>query len=351
MDLASTITMTATLTSSINIKSVFEILPIVHPRNPDGTKFMHPKNTREKIPYFGVENIIVCVKYINKIRGIRQNKKHMNNVISVDLQVYNKNINLKLAKNNLQLTGATSDVMGRNSFLVLCSHLNMVQRNLDYIRSLSDDKKKYTVNWVLEKTTPVKIIKNGVEKLIIPKFDYENVTKEAESNPLVDSHFASFLWQFSDEFESYKDFNDKIVKVLEICFGEEDIILEDKEVSIDNWKISNSVYNYTFNEGNELSLIGLSQYLYKKGFSIQFHNWNSRHLKVSIPVGEDAESVESESTSESKTTKSSSSNKIKIHRFSIHRGGCSIKQTSPSDSGSAFEARKILLDAISEYEE
>jgi 2C-methyl-D-erythritol 2,4-cyclodiphosphate synthase len=116
MDLASTITMTATLTSSINIKSVFEILPIVHPRNPDGTKFMHPKNTREKIPYFGVENIIVCVKYINKIRGIRQNKKHMNNVISVDLQVYNKNINLKLAKNNLQLTGATSDVMGRNSF-------------------------------------------------------------------------------------------------------------------------------------------------------------------------------------------------------------------------------------------
>jgi hypothetical protein len=355
MDLASTITMTATLTSSINIKAVFELIPIVHPRNADATKFLHPKNTRDKIPYFGVENIIVCVKYINKIRGIRQNKKHMNNVISVDLQAYNKNINLKLARNNLQLTGATSDTMGKNAFIVLCSHLNMLQEKVNYIRSLSEEVKHHTVKWVMDNTMPVMV----KDKLCIPNFNYEKILKESETNSLLDDQLAIFLWQFSDEFDNYRDFSDKIKAVLEICYSDEPIILEGEEVTIDTWKISNSVYNYTINEDNEISLIGLSKYLHKKGFSVQFHNWNSRHLKVSIPILDsmesmenlDDESVDSDETFETKTTKSSTSNKIKAHRFSIHRGGSSIKQTSPSDSKSALEARNILLEAISEYEE
>lgn len=341
MDEASTITMTSTLTSSINIKIIFELFSVIHPKNPDGSKFVHPKNTRNKIPYFGVENAIVCVKYKGKIRGIRQNEGQMNNVVSVDLQTGNKNINLKLAKTRVQLTGATSDNMGKNSFLVLCSHINMVQSHLNHIRELSDFVKQSTIEWVMKNTIPTEA---SLGK--IPTFNYDFIVEQATINNSIDGRFAVFLWQFADEFDNYIDFTRKIKAIIDICYSNENVILETDEVSIVDCKISNSVYNY--NIGREVSLIELTKHLHKRGFSVSFHNWNSTHLKVSIPIIEDNQSINTESTLETTT---SSSNKIKAHRFSVHRGGGSIKQTSPSDSFQAAEARRVLLEAISEFEE
>ncbi len=347
MDEASTITMTASLTSSINIKVAFDILPVIYPRNPDGSKFAHPKNTRNKIPYFGVENAIVCVKYKGKIRGIRQNEGQMNNVVSVDLQTGNKNINLKLAKTRVQLTGATSDSMGTNSFEILCSHLNMIQYQLNYIRAISDKVRQATIYWVSDATIPKEDGK-------IPRLNYEFITEQAEKG-IIDSRFATFLWQFSDEFENYKDFNNKLKSVLEIIYSNEQVILETDTVGVVDCKISNSVYNY--NIGLDVSLIELTKFLHKKGFNVQFHNWNSTHLKVSIPILDSKEESDNDFDEEDESetirtgSSSSSANKIKAHRFSVHRGGGSIKQTSPSDSASAAAARRTLLSAISEFEE
>jgi hypothetical protein len=340
MNDASTITMIANLTSSIDIKLAFDFLSVLHPTNPDGTKFVHPKNTRNKIPYFGVDNAIVCVKYKGKIRGIRQNEGQMNNVVSVDLQTGNKNINLKLAKTNVQLTGATSDNMGKNSFNVLCAHLNMVQGHLNHIRSLPETVKQFTIQWVSEKTIPI----NGV----IPPFNYEYITNESKSNSYIDPRFATFLWQFSDEYTSYLDFSQKLKSVIEICYSKDNIVIENDEVSVINCRISNSVYNY--NIGKEVSLIGLTKYLHKKGFSVSFHNWNSTHLMVSIPISDDNHSIAGDSIfvgSDSGSDMSLSS-KLKVHRFSIHKT-LSIKQTSPSESSLALEARSTLLSEIYKY--
>jgi hypothetical protein len=338
MEEASTITMTASLTSSINIKLAFEILPIIYPKNLDGSNFVHPKNTRNKIPYFGVENAIVCVKYKGKIRGIRQNEGQMNNVVSLDLQTGNKNINLKLAKTRVQLTGATSDTMGEKSFEVLCSHINLVQDHLNHIRNLPDNVREKTIHWVNSETLP----KEGNK---IPKFNYPYILEKSQEVPNVDIRFAMFLWQFTEDFEDYTDFNRKFKSVVEICYSKEDVILETDTVGICDCKISNSVYNY--NIGLEVSLIELTKFLHKKGFNVQFHNWNSTHLKVSIPIMDEISDFDNEF--ETKTVESVGSAKIKAHRFSIHRGGGSIKQTSPSNSAAASAARRNLLSAISEF--
>ena len=58
MDQASTITMTASLTTDVNIQLAFELLPVVYLKNKDGSRFIHPKNTREKIPYFGLDVLL-----------------------------------------------------------------------------------------------------------------------------------------------------------------------------------------------------------------------------------------------------------------------------------------------------
>jgi hypothetical protein len=335
MNEASTITMTATLNANVDIKVAFEILPVIYPRNPDGTKFVHPKNTRNKIPYFGTENAIVCVKYKGNIRGIRQNEGQMNNVISVDLQTGHKNINLKLARTRVQLTGATSDIMGINSFEVLCSHLNMAQYHLNYIRSLPEKTRLTTIYWISDATAPS-------EDGQIPRLNYEFIEEQCKLIPNLDAQFATFLWQFSDEFIDYKEYNRKLRNVIEIIYNmKEHVILDSDNIGVSDCKISNSVYNY--NIGLEVSLIELTKFLHKKGFNVQFHNWNSTHLKVSIPIMNEEE--------EEEETFSSSSGKIKAHRFSVHRGGGSIKQTSPSDSASAAEAREFLLKAISEFQE
>jgi hypothetical protein len=150
---ASTITMICSLEGNIEISNAFEILPVFYPLNPDGTRFYHPIKTRNKIPYFGIKDAIVCIKYKGIIRGIRQNEGQMNNVISIDLQCCNKNINLKLARSKIQLTGASSEEMGNEAFKVLCNHINTIYNDFLYKNSLSEETKVKTLNDLLLSTS------------------------------------------------------------------------------------------------------------------------------------------------------------------------------------------------------
>jgi hypothetical protein len=353
---ASTITMVSGIKGNVEIMAAYELLCLIYPKNPDGTKFVHPNKTRNKIPYFGVPNSIVCIKYKGAIRGIRQNEGQMNNVVSIDLQCCNKNINFKLAKTNIQLTGANSEEMGIEAFNVLCSHLNMVQSHLTYRDSLSTEIKKNTIQWLLNE-----------EKLDIHSFDF--LPED------VDKRLAMFLYTYSFEFDTKEEFESKIQRVMEIP------LLCSTNVEPDHPRISNSVYNYSL--GKEISLINMTKHLRNKGFNVAFHNWSSTSLYVSIPIIKERSHTpgsERSSTSSSTLTSGGASiksdvtmrtaysymdaeaeedsdlaegtikkvEKIKVHRFIIYRGG-SIKQTSPTRYHEALDVRNSLLEAISDF--
>lgn len=312
---ASTVTMVASLNTTVNIEVLYDLFSVMYPRNPDGTRFFHPKNIRNKIPFFGIPNSIICVKYKGKIRGIRQNEGQMNNVVSIDLQVCNKNINLKLAKTNIQLTGATSYEMGEHAFKVLCAHVNMVNSNITHIRSIDADLRKKTISWVLEQVN---------SKETLPTMNLELI----ENDKSIDKITASFIWQFTEDFDTHEPYVEKIERIKSFIENES-LQITDSELGLENIRISNSVYN--FNLGKEVSLIQLTKHLMNKGFSVEFHNWNATHLKISIPIEEEEESA-----------------KIKAHRFSVHKN-FSIKQTSPSCYEQAIEARNLFLSGISDY--
>lgn len=348
MNNASTITMTASLSTNVDIQLSHELLPILHPRNPDGSKFIHPCNTRNKIPFFGITNAIVCVKYKGKIRGIRQNKKQMNNVVSIDLQTGDKNINFKLAKTKMQLTGANSEEMGKTSFNILCAHINMLQGQLKHYRQLDSKIRQDTIEWVLKETIPIET--NQVMEINLAKI------KEHSDLGLIDYRLATFLWQYNDDTDTYDEYNKKIKDVIAICEDiDQNICTEDVQISSVN--ISNSVYNY--NLGREISLIGLSEYLHSKGFNVEFHNWNSGHLNITDQIlendsvsGNTFDSDETTSSFESCSSNQSdvtTNKKIKAHRFSVHRTTGSIKQTSPTNALLAYEAKVRVLSAIEEF--
>jgi hypothetical protein len=353
MDDASTITMIAGLSGNVNIQIVYELIPVMHPRNPDGSRFIHPVNTRNKIPFFGIEDAVVCAKYKGQIRGIRQNKGQMNNVVSIDLQKGNKNVNIKLAKSKVQLTGANSEKMGKESFISMCSHVNNIQKILDYIRGLPEEVRQSTINWVIEQSIHQKNIytdftfDSSENKLYLIPIQPEVISKLSESS--VDKIFASFLWSFSGDFDNVMDYSEKFRRVIEICYNPT-MNAADKTIELLDCNISNSVYNY--NLGKEVSLIELTKHLNRKGFSVSFHNWNSTQLKVSIPIFEESKSeqgLEDEMDIKTSSETSNASGKIKAHRFTIHRK-LSIKQTSPTCSEQAIEARNILIDGISDFD-
>jgi hypothetical protein len=346
---ASTITMITTIKGVVDITAAFELLCILYPKNSNGTRFIHPKKTRDKIPFFGIPNIIVCAKYKGKVRGIRENAGQMNNVVSVDLQCCGKNINLKLAKTKIQLTGASSEQMGVTAFEILCAHLNMVQGHLKNKNSLSEEVKKTTVDWITSN----------------PKLTME---KLQNTPSFVNKELVEFLSGYFLEFDTYEDFCNKVHRVMAI-----DNLCSD-DIQPDVSRISNSVYNYTL--AKPISLLKMTNHLHMKGFNVSFHNWNSTYLNVSIPIfksdaSSTPSSIPSQSTTETEeleeeeideadgadalsvggeaaTLEDTKPEKIKVHRFIIYRGG-SIKQTSPTKYEEALDVRNTLLEAISDF--
>ena len=336
---ASTITMICSLKGVIDIVNICEILPVYHPKNSDGTNFYHPIKTRNKIPYFNVPNVVICVKYKGVIRGIRQNEGQMNNVISIDLQCCNKNINLKLAKSKIQLTGANSEEMGNKAFNVMCDIINQISEELEHKESIDPIVKNVTVAFLLNEM-------KGEDDKIKP-IDFNNKVLQNTKN--IDLRLLKFLYSYHNEFSNYSSYQKKIEKVLETNS------VADMKISVIQSRISNSVYNYSL--GKEISLISITNHLHKKGFNVSLHNWNSSDLKVSIPIEgynpNTPTTIASSSSSEDKEEDEEkvildSNDKIKVHRFIIYRGG-SIKQTSPTNYKEAIEAKKTLMKALEDF--
>ena len=123
--------------NEISLHEAFHCLPIVviddHP-----TK--NKKSDKLKIPYYGTEDIIVSIRHKRGARGLRSLTKQQDNFVSVDLQTSNKNVHIKLSKNNAEVMGVTSLEQGLDSVQCLLDLIHQTDDNLEFLRnSLSDD--------------------------------------------------------------------------------------------------------------------------------------------------------------------------------------------------------------------
>ena len=134
----------------------------------------------------GAPNTIVAIRHNGKSRGIRTGEGQLSNVVSIDLQCYDKNIHLKLSNGKIQLTGALSEEMGSGASQILCLHLNMAQDHIQHIRELSSEIKDLTRSWVLNVTKGPPIPKNEpVRHLVQPQPCLIKTLTEPDSSPPV----------------------------------------------------------------------------------------------------------------------------------------------------------------------
>lgn len=157
---ASNMVMVTPLLGNVDIAAVYHVLSLSRPRSVTGETIQIVSGAREKVPYYGAPNTIVAIRYNGKSRGIRTGEGQLSNVVSIDLQCYDKNIHLKLSNGKIQLTGALSEEMGSGASQILCLHLNMAQDHIVHIRELSPEIRDLTRNWVLNVTKGPPISRN-----------------------------------------------------------------------------------------------------------------------------------------------------------------------------------------------
>lgn len=275
---------------------------------------------RETVPFFGHNDVIIGLKYGTTERGIKRKKGHLPNLIGVDYQSFNKNFNIKISRESIQLTGAKSEQMGEDVIDNLMIFFNMINEIVIKIIELDCTAKSKILKWI-----NAMFIRN------------DHLLYLDECINLIDQHFTQdrdilyYLSTFIVDFSDYKSY----IKKIEYLFSINTPPLMEKIYAEEKY-ICNGVYS-TFLDAN-VSLIDLSKYLstivvdgHQKYITI-FHNWNSRRqLIVIVPI-----------------EFNSDDRKIHAHRFRISRKGC-IRQYSPTTSDEAIKYHDELVADISSF--
>lgn len=336
-----TTVMVADLSRRIDVNAAYHALPIVHIfSEKTGTRITREATGRskssQKIEFFGEENVIISVRYNGCSRGVRQGGKQMRNVASMDLQVYGKNVHMKVSSSKIQLTGARDENMGRLAFQHLCDHLNTAQMNLDHLHSLEPEVLRATINWVREAVQAPGVVPNSVIE-----------TTVHNTPPGVDSRATAFLISFRNDFDTLEEF---VEKISYLTFAPRIVVHETDQfdpVTITRARVCNGVYNCTLNQ--DLPLIDLTIFLQECGYYASYHNVKARNVSIAIPATGDGASPDTSEAEESDAEEANSSKeRVRTHRVTIYSNS-SIRLSSPTFFEEARSVIQGVVNCIQEF--
>lgn len=305
----------------VDLKNMSELITLI----PINYTINNKKNNREKIPYFGTEKVIVGLSFGNERRGIRKGGKTMKGSLGIDIQYEQKNIHIKVSKNNFNIMGVFSEKMACSVTQVLLNHMNMVNELWMTYVNMSEELKTQTINWIEKNILSSEIFHMYNDEILISKIN------EIENEDI--KIVVKYLSMFTYDYPTTNLFKNKINKLLEITTNS--IVKSEKKNPL-KYKIGNSVYNYKL--GVELSMIDLSTGLKNMGYDgILYENWNDpTKFHIMIPL-----SMINDDTNFNLLEK----DKIQSHRFQVNQCG-SIRQTSPTDIDTALQVRNMVLKDI-----
>jgi hypothetical protein len=120
------------LGAQIDLSAAFLSLPILPIEEPIS------KKKKVKIPFYGVDDVIVSIRYKKEARGIRLVPKQPDNFVSIDLQTGHRNVHIKLSKQNALVMGVTSLKEGIDAVECLLDIAYVTDMNLEYLRKSSN---------------------------------------------------------------------------------------------------------------------------------------------------------------------------------------------------------------------
>lgn len=314
----------AYLDQELNLAMIYDLLTIIPFDYKIGTKV--PGMGRETVPFFGINNVIVGLRYGTQMRGIERTNGHLQSLIGVDIQCCNKNINLKVSRNKIQLTGSKSEAMAIEATTLLLKHLEMMIGHFNHVKSLSRDIQRTSLEWLM--VTLIDTTRSCMKGYDETLESFSSLKESAD----VDKHMAIWLSMFACEYK--KDgqasvFVDKIFRIMSYICSEECPFIKVPEMI--SYKICNGVYNFCL--GKKISLIETSQGMIRLGYKVSYHNWSAgKKIKIAIPIleesteaisplEEDSEEEEVSTPLEAKEDPIFLDKKLRAHRFTVNQSG------------------------------
>jgi len=318
-----TITARDSFNTSIDVSNVAKYLPIYHIYNDDGSRFLIKQNEKKKkkIPFKGLDKQIVSICYNNIKRGIRQGKS-MDNMLSLDIQIINKNIHIKISSDSILALGARSldeAIIANNTII---AYIKETQKSLDYISSFDNDNIQRHICF-LKKT----IEDNKYNKRKIFKYfsnDILNIDKEL---------INIFLLYLEDyDIKDYEQYYNKLKEMKEKI-----TICKDNLKTTGDYVIYNAVYYNELLEGHLIPLHHLAPFLGKYGIMVEYDNRNSTGLTACFNVEEEKNNLNGD-------------NKTYKHRFTVMLSG-KIKQVSACTVEESYKYYKGFSNLLKKFYE
>lgn len=304
-----------------NLYDSFTSIPIV---KGDGEAII--KGKKIKIPYFGVEGIIVNIRYKKKSRGVRPKTTRSDNFVSVDFQIDQRNVHIKLSNYNALVMGVDSYDTALNAMNSFLKIIEMTNNNNNYLRSS------------LEK---IPRLNSLIENMFTDLPDCKDFINECVKHN-IDVKLGLICLSHAYEANSYTDYETSLRNIID-C----NLI---KQINIRKSSVSNSGFNYRLNysEGEfksdynfVLNTLAVNinninptdiKITDENGEPVivdmiiaSHHNWYSKYVNVVIRIiSEGGES---------------------LHRFNISEGG-SIRQWSPSMITDSYTVYCLFVDII-----
>jgi hypothetical protein len=319
---------------TINLNDASKTLPILTLDEKPTMKGGHVK-----IPYYGIENVIVSVRYKKSYRGMRKTSKNSDNFVSTDLQIDGKNVHIKLSTTNAVVMGVTEYQKAIDAIHCLFDIMKMSDDNLEYLRK----SKAKNVDSVLSFISSMAIENKpsiGLPgyKEVVEKLAAENERLKSLSEKEIDFRLCMILLSYAYESETTESFTKNIGEIT-VCSPIEP---ENVKILMDKCRVSNSAYNYKLifpHVKDQVKLPGVFVLRNLANAIIQIndpnivpshHNWSYKYVYVAMSVD---------------SPEPGNPDKQVIHRFNISEGG-SIRQWSPSFTEKAFEIQKMLIHII-----
>lgn len=342
------------------------------------------KTVRQVIPWFGVEGIVISVKYEKEARGIREgSKKLFPSTIGVDYQSLTKNKYIKIAPRGLHQCAALSWENGIGTYYSMIDFICLMNDKWSSFRALPKRVQINTISWLLKNILIrksrfqeisgiymwnddefVKKIENlKTQKTYTrSRFDEKDLSPEINISELnsnveiecVDLQTVEFLSMYTYDYPTEELYFNKIQTLLDmkpLSDGYNYVYV--KVPKILNPYIILCRFNFKLDIDQKISLISLCMFLFSKGYSASFCNFPNMRKNLRVVYVEENEiespkSITRINDNDVVEGKRAKNDKIVAHRFEIKQNG-SFQQTSPSSTKSAEMVRNKLISDVYEF--
>lgn len=250
-----------------------------------------------KLPWPGRAGLIMTAKLGNINRGIFRSitKGEWDNSIMIDISTSEKNINAKLSRDNIQMTGCKSVEMGIEAASLLINEINKVAYHLEIMRDNIEDAVRISNQVLDEGTGDIVTTSDGKSYL---KFSILNLSLHPEDDEVSAALRGFFASQLTDCLTCI-DAHRKIRWLLK----RDDIITKPLIFN----KFQPEMVKYRFSLGFTINPDALDELFaeYAPEFSVDYHADIRNYVKIELDC----------------FTKLEGKNGIKKHTFSIQPSG------------------------------